>query len=794
MVAYQVGDLVVDVARAQVSRAGVPVPLPRLSFDLFVALVRAAPRVVSIDELMDRVWAGVVVSPETVSQRAKLLRDALGDDSKSPRYVAAVRSRGYRLVAEVSIVPQATAMQPAAAASQPEMREPVPAPVDTQVHATTPTAGRRRLALLVAMLTAVFFIAGFLAVTRYRAQEEVAPRSAAGSRTHVAARSIAVLPFESAGDEPDGDVLAFGIAEAVLHQLANLHGLEVIARTSSFSLRDPPGDAREIGRQLGVRYLLEGSVQQEGARMRVTAQLIDAQSGAHVWSIRFDRPRTGIFAVQDEIAAQVASALQLSLDPAAARRLAGQGTVNFEAYLNYMQGRALLATGRIADVTIAIERFKEAVRLDPAFAGGYVSLAEAEVFVAEFDARADRSQLFAAAVARASDHLDRALELDPQAGPAYLMRGYLRAFSDLAGAEADYRRGLELKPSDAQGHAGLAAVLFERPAKRAEALVLLEQARRLDPLEPAHDVTKSVLLLYDRGDVTGAEALLRNVLERRPDYLPALTRLGELLWCCAARPAEAAQLLERALTLDPQAHWPRRPLLRAYLDMDEQRAAEAVARGAAHAVDVLQVPLLAHRGAWQRAGELAYAAIADGLVTPLDETIAVLAIRRYARLTGDHARAIRVLEELSGVAWAADGSPLLPERPGLRPAEIGLGDMLQLSGDADRGRQLLEAILRRMQAELRQPPRSEFWYYGGRAVAHALLGQHEQALVALQQGTAASGLLHGGWDLEADPAFDRLQGDQRFQAVLAQAREHAAAQRQQLEQLRLQGLVPTHAP
>ncbi|MGL6223754.1 MAG: winged helix-turn-helix domain-containing protein, partial [Steroidobacteraceae bacterium] len=100
--AYQVGDLVVDVARAQVSRAGVPVPLPRLSFDLLVALVRAAPRVVSIDELMDGVWAGVVVSPETVSQRAKLLRDALGDDSKSPRYVAAVRSRGYRLVAEVS--------------------------------------------------------------------------------------------------------------------------------------------------------------------------------------------------------------------------------------------------------------------------------------------------------------------------------------------------------------------------------------------------------------------------------------------------------------------------------------------------------------------------------------------------------------------------------------------------------------------------------------------------------------------------------------------------------------------
>ena len=134
------------------------------------------------------------------------------------------------------------------------------------------------------------------------------------------------------------------------------------------------------------------------------------------------------------------------------------------------------------------------------------------------------------------------------------MRGYLEAFSDLAVAEADYRQGLELRPSDAKGYAGLASVLFEQRSKRAEALQMLEHARRLDPLEPGHDVTKAVFLLYDRGDVRGAEALLRNVLQRKPDYLPATMRLGELLWRTGDM-SEAAKYLEQSIKLDPRAHW-----------------------------------------------------------------------------------------------------------------------------------------------------------------------------------------------------------------------------------------------
>ena len=124
--------------------------------------------------------------------------------------------------------------------------------------------------------------------------------------------------------------------------------------------------------------------------------------------------------------------------------------------------------------------------------------------------------------------VDKALALDPENGDAHLQRGQLAAFYDLATAEADYRRGLELSPNSAEGHAGLAAVLYATPSRREEALKLLDRARKLDPLEPAHDVTKSVFLADELSDVEGARELLRDVVARNPRYVPALARLCEM--------------------------------------------------------------------------------------------------------------------------------------------------------------------------------------------------------------------------------------------------------------------------
>ena len=381
-----------------------------------------------------------------------------------------------------------------------------------------------------------------------------------------------MLPFQNLSTSKDGEILALGIAESVLYQLANLAELDVISRTSSFAFRDRDKDAQQIGRELGARYLLEGSVQSDRSRMRVTTQLIDTQTGADVWAMRFDRQPGDIFEVQDEIALQVTQALELSVDPAAMERMTGQGTSNLGAYLAFLQGRALLANARVVDMTEAVGHFERSVKLDPTFAGAYVSLAEAEVFLAEYEVTDDRRERFKRALLRGQELVEKALALDPNNGAAYLQRAHLAAYENLAAAEKDYRRGLELSPNSAKGYAGLAAVVYETPSRRDEVLELLDRARKLDPLEPGHDVTKAQFLWLERADLQGANALLVDVLKRKPRYTPALARLGGLR-PLMKQAANAIRYSEQALALDPSREWTRRALIRVYLDLGDLSAA-----------------------------------------------------------------------------------------------------------------------------------------------------------------------------------------------------------------------------
>jgi TolB-like protein len=651
--------------------------------------------------------------------------------------------------------------------------------------------GEQRVRRLELGLLAFLVVAGGFAIYREAQQATVSGVTAPASTPDAApaaaipARSVAVLPFESIGEAKDGAVLAFGIAEAVLHQLANLRELEVTARTSSFSLQQKSGDARVVGRTLNVRYLLEGSVQEAGDRLRVTAQLIDTTTGAHVWSIRFDKARADIFAMQDEIAAQVAEALKLSLDADATDRLAGQGTTHVNAYLAYLQGRSLLATGNVSEAGRAIEQFTRALQLDPSFAAAYVSLAEADLYLAEFDETDDRAARFAAAGLRAAAHVTKALTLDAKFGPAYIMRGYLEAFSDLAAAEADYRRGLELRPSDAKGYAGLAAVLFEQRGKRAEALQMLEHARRLDPLEPAHDVSKAVFLDYDRGDVEGAKALLRSVLQRNPTYTPAAIRLG-VLARFDSETSEAIKYLELAIKLDPLANWARRVLMRAYLDIDDERAAESVLAETTRLTAIMQLPLAIYRKEWRRAGELSYAAYDNQLVTGVDEALVVLAMRRHARLTGEYQAAIDVMEEWSGLTWSPGGIPNLPQRQDLKLSAQGVADMLLQTGQTARAQRLLKTIISQFADDLQSGLRSEIWATGGMSRSFALLHDDRNALEWLERGQKETTREL----LDSDPAYDHLHRDPRYLAVIEAMNKNSTHERQEVEQMRASGELP----
>lgn len=309
---YTVGDLTVDEGQSRVTRVGVDLPLPKLSFDMLVALGRAAPNVVSLDTLMDQVWPGLVVSLETVSQRVKLLRDALGDDPKNPRYIVGVRGRGYRLC--VSVVASAPLIPEQDVSTAPTLIPLIsPAPRHSFRRVIAATIGA---AAIVVTALLWWMISG--------ARSD--PSSDRVVVTAAPPRSIAVLPFENLSNSPADHAMSLGVPEAVLHQLASLNELIVVARTSSFAYHGDQ-DARTIGRELNTRYLLEGSVQSASGRLRVTTRLVDTVSGTDVWSMRFDRAREDVFALQDEIATQVARALQLSLDDASGK-LARQDTQN----------------------------------------------------------------------------------------------------------------------------------------------------------------------------------------------------------------------------------------------------------------------------------------------------------------------------------------------------------------------------------------------------------------------------------------------------------------------------------
>jgi TolB-like protein/Tfp pilus assembly protein PilF len=616
-------------------------------------------------------------------------------------------------------------------------------------------------------------------------QSEFGPSATKGT-------AIAVLPFANLSAATEGEVLASGIAESVLHQLASLAQLDVISRTSSFAFRDRAADAREIGQQLGARYLLEGSVQSDRTRMRVTTQLIDSQTGADVWSMRFDRRPGDIFAIQDEIAVQVTQALELSLDPQAKERMTGQGTTNLEAYLAFLQGRASLATGSVTEVKTAIGQFERAAALDPRFAAAYLGLAEAGLFVAEYEVTEDRQLRFEDALRRGEELVEKALALDPDNGDAYLQRAHLTAFESLGAAEADYRRGLELSPNAAQGYAGLAAVLYETPSRRDEAMQMLDRARRLDPLEPAYDVTKSVFLSYARGDMQGANRLLVDVLKRNPRYLPALVRKCEMDYFSMGQAANGIRYCEEALALDPLLEPARRLLIRAYIDLGDVLAAEQLVGDAGEDPSPRSVAVLLYRHDWRAAGELAYASLARRTSSPVDMRYDVAAIRMHARATGDFERARATLEEASGVSWDAAGNPLLPqEGSAVRDAAIGLADILLAGGQDRLGRRLLATILARMRHEVGEEGRSEWWYFIWHPVALALNGERDAAIAMLERAFASNSALTAPWYWsEVEPAFAALRQDRRFQALDRNARAYLEGERRKLDRLRLEGLVP----
>ena len=292
--------------------------------------------------------------------------------------------------------------------------------------------------------------------------------------------SLAVLPFVDMSSAKDQDYFGEGLAEELIHALARVQGLRIVARTSAFALKGMKLDVREIGKMLGVRAVLEGSVRKAGSRLRVTAQLIDALTGMHLWSERFDREERDVFDIQDEISLAIVEHLKLMLLSGKSEGLRKKPTSNTEAYNFYLKGLYFVSRPNREAFGNALGSFRQALELDPDFAQAHAGVAMVFASMGAINL-APQNEVFPKAKAAA----ERALALDPESALAHAISAAVHYYFDLdwAAAEKSFRRALELNPSESIAR-GQYAWLLVSLKKFDEAMIEIKRALAIDPLMP----------------------------------------------------------------------------------------------------------------------------------------------------------------------------------------------------------------------------------------------------------------------------------------------------------------------
>jgi serine/threonine protein kinase/Flp pilus assembly protein TadD len=301
-----------------------------------------------------------------------------------------------------------------------------------------------------------------------------------GDRTAVreavpAGPSIAVLPFSDYSPQRDQEYFCEGIAEEILNVLTKIPELRVASRTSSFRFREASADIRSIGGELNVTAVLEGSVRKAGNRIRVTAQLIDVSSGFHLWSERYDRDLEDIFAIQDEIAASIASALQVTLADKDQRSMRESSPAEIEAYEYYLRGRQLMLQHRKAAYAGATEMYRKALAIDPNYTRAWAALSDVSSISYMYTGQEE------AMLRLAEEASSKAIELDPTLAEAQVARGMaLTLYKDFAGAERHFQEALRINPNsfDANYYFGRARWAEGRPN---DAIALYQRAAELQP-------------------------------------------------------------------------------------------------------------------------------------------------------------------------------------------------------------------------------------------------------------------------------------------------------------------------
>jgi adenylate cyclase len=368
------------------------------------------------------------------------------------------------------------------------------------------------------------------------------------SKRH-AIRSLAVLPFVDLSAEHDQEYFGDGVAEEILNALTKIGGLHIPARTSCFAFRGLSLDARDIGKRLGVDALLEGSVRKAGRQLRISVQLIDARNGYHLWSERFDRETADVFAIQDEIASSVVSALGLSLGQREGRHLIKQSTTKVEAYEFYLRGRKLFQKWTRQNIDLGREMFERAIELDPRFAAAWAGLATAHVYLFSWGGHDPDLQ-------KARNESTRALELDPELADAHVAAGQSLSMEQRYGdADAEFERAIELDPMLFDAYYYYARSCFKAGDLK-KALKLFEKAQRVRPedYQSAALIAAVLRQLGKSDEAHRADRLAIESINKHLELYPEEARafnLGAIILARLGEVERAKQWNERAMSLAP---------------------------------------------------------------------------------------------------------------------------------------------------------------------------------------------------------------------------------------------------
>ena len=381
--------------------------------------------------------------------------------------------------------------------------------------------------------------------------------------------SIAVLPFLNLSADPENEFFCDGTTEEIINALAHIKNLHVVARTSSFSFKGKHVDLRTVGQQLNVRTVLEGSIRRSGDRLRITAQLVNAEDGYHLWSEKYDREMKDVFAVQEEIANSIAQRLEVSLD-SGRQPLFRAGTGNLEAFKLYLQGRALFFQ-RGVRLLPAVECFKKAIALDPKYGLAWSGLADAYNSVGFYGLAKPEDCL-----PRAKEAAQQAIELDPSLaeGHASLAVSHLTYDWDRSSAEREFLRAFELKPQISLARSQYGLFYLQWSVGRFEdGLAQAEQAVQNDPLSAW--ARGMLAVTYIAIDANKCVETALETLKIEPDsYLSRWAHITGLN--ALGRFAEAVELGEVALRMFGRPLWIMASLARSYAQLGKREDSRAL--------------------------------------------------------------------------------------------------------------------------------------------------------------------------------------------------------------------------